>query len=533
MHNGGYYLGVDVGSASVRAGLYDARGQRLAFAVRPISQFRHGADQVEQSSAEIWRQVCAAVREAVDGAQVDRQRIRSLGFDATCSLVAIDGDERGVSVAQDGAPDRDIIMWMDHRAAQETAEINASGDDALRYVGGEVSIEMELPKVLWLKRHFPQRYQQTARFFDLADFLVWKATGNDVASLCTLTCKWNYLAHEGRFSMPLLRAVGLDDLLTKIPGRIIDIGAPAGQLSARAAGELGLPPGVVVASGIIDAHAGGLALIGGQPQGALAIISGTSNCHMLVNKAQLETPGVWGPYWSAMLPGWWLTEGGQSAAGSLIDWTLRQQGQSAQLFSAADAQGLHPVALANRWVAQLEQHEPLPTRHLHVLADHHGNRSPRANPHARGSVCGLTLESGEPALARLYLATLQAIAYGTRHIIDAMEQAGHRITHLVMCGGATHNPLWLREYADIAGRDIHLMREEDAVTLGAAICGAVACGAWPDFPAACGALAQPGETLRARPEMAAFHQRKYQVYLQLYEQQQALDRIMADAADGK
>ena len=133
-------------------------------------------------------------------------------------------------------------------------------------------------------------------------------------------------------------------------------------------------------------------------------------------------------------------------------------------------------------LADLEQREKWPTRDLHVLSDHHGNRSPRANPHARGAVVGLTLEQGRDALARLYLATLQALAYGTRHIIESMNAAGHRIERIVMCGGGTKNPYWLRENADATGCEIHLVGEEDAVTLGAALLGSVACGAFATLP---------------------------------------------------
>ncbi|WP_416261461.1 FGGY-family carbohydrate kinase [Gibbsiella quercinecans] len=522
----GYFLGVDVGSASVRAGVYDASGTRLGFATRPVSQFRPGGERVEQSSAEIWRQVCLVVKEAVATAGIPSTAIRSLGFDATCSLVALDARGEGLAVSPGEASEHDIIMWMDHRATAEAERINATQDPALRYVGGEVSVEMELPKVLWLKNHFPATWQRTHRFFDLADFLVWKATGNDVAGLCTLTCKWNYLAHEQRFSRSLLAAVGLTDLLGKIPARILPPGAAAGTLNAAAAQALGLTTEVVVASGMIDAHAGGVVLAGVQPAGTLALISGTSNCHMLCSEQEIHTAGVWGPYWSAMLPGYWLTEGGQSAAGSLVDWTLQEAGASAGLFLKAEQRGCHPVVLVNEWVAALEEKEPEPTRNLHVLADHHGNRSPRARPDARGSVCGLTLESGEPQLARLYLATLQAIACGTRHIMDAMRESGHTISRLTLCGGATHNALWLREYADATGCDIHLMQEEDAVTLGAAITGAVASGSWPDFSSACQAMVAPGEVIKANPARQDFFERKYQVYLALWEQQQVLNRLM-------
>ncbi|AUG98877.1 sugar kinase [Prodigiosinella confusarubida] len=524
------FMGVDVGSASVRAGVFDSSGRRLAFAVRPIQQFHPRANLVEQSSANIWQAVCDSIHEALAESQIEPAGIRAIGFDATCSLVAVGTDGKPVSVAEQGEADHDIVMWMDHRAVAETAAINATGDAALHYVGGEVSIEMELPKILWLKHHFPERYQQVWRFFDLADYLVWRASGADVASVCTLTCKWNYLAHENRFSGTLLQAVDLTDLLEKIPSHILQLGEKAGVLSAEAAQQCGLLPGVVIASGIIDAHAGGLALVGSQPKGSLAIISGTSNCHMLVNPEPVSVPGVWGPYWGAMLPQWWLSEGGQSAAGALVEWTLHQHAEWTALQAQANQRQCSVYEILNEWVALLEQREPLPTRHLHVLADHHGNRSPRANPHARGTVMGLTLEQGPDALARLYLATLQAIAYGTRHIIDSMNQAGHQITRLVMCGGATKNPLWLREYAAITSCDIQLVSEDDAVTLGAALLGAVACGTYPSLPQAAAALVRPGTLIRADRQHQAFHDAKYRIYLQMYQDQQTAEQQMCPLA---
>ena len=166
------FIGIDVGSGSVRAGIFDLSGQRLAFAVRDIKQFRPRALFVEQSSTDIWAQCCAAVREAVASAKVKPSQIASIGVDATCSLVAVGEGGKPLSVAEDGEAERDIIMWMDHRAAEEVALINQTHDEALAYVGGEVGIEMELPKVLWLKRHFPERYEAAWRFFDLADYLV-------------------------------------------------------------------------------------------------------------------------------------------------------------------------------------------------------------------------------------------------------------------------------------------------------------------------------------------------------------------------
>ncbi|OTA17622.1 glycerol kinase [Xenorhabdus vietnamensis] len=521
-----YFIGVDVGSASVRAAIFDLTGTRLAFSVRPIRQFHPKTNFVEQSSVDIWSNVCNTVKEATFQANIDPTHIRSIGFDATCSLVAVNTGGQPLSVSENNVPERDIIMWMDHRAGKEANSINLTNDPTLRHVGGEVSVEMALPKILWLKNHFPQRYHAAWRFFDLADFLVWKATGSDVSSICTLTCKWNYLAHQMQFSKEFLQKIGLEDLTDKIPPVILELGEKAGNLTSETACELGLHDKVIVASGIIDAHAGGLALIGANPIGSLAIISGTSNCHMIVSSKPTMVPGVWGPYYGAMLPEYWLNEGGQSAAGSLVEWSLHQHEAWSELEDEAHSSGHHYYQLLNDAVTQLEKLEKYPTAQLHILADHHGNRSPRANPCAKGMVSGLTLEKGREALARYYLATLQSIVYGTRHIIDTLITAGHQIDRLVMCGGATKNQLWLREYANATGQEIHLAQEEDAVNLGAAILGAVASGAFASIAEAAQAMVRAGNIIYPDKETFPFHQVKYKVYLQMYQDQQRYIDIM-------
>lgn len=521
------FAGVDVGSASARVGLYDRDGTRRAFAVRPIRQFRPRALFVEQSSADIWAAIAAAMDEALTEAGAEPADVAAIGVDATCSLVAVGQDGAPVSVAEDGDPARDIIMWMDHRAGAEAREINATGDPALAYVGGEVSIEMELPKVLWMKRHLPDRHASVTRYQDLADHIVWRMTGADVAGVCALTCKWNWLAHEERFSDTLLEAVGLGDLPAKVPAKVRPVGSVAGRLSAEAAEALGLAAGIPVATGLIDAHAGGLALVGAAPEGAMALISGTSNCHMVTSAEAVMVPGVWGPYLGAMLPGRWLAEGGQSATGSLLDWTLRQSSAFPGLQAEAEADGTTAYALLNARVADLMAREPYPAATLHVLPDHHGNRSPRADPEARGGVVGLTMEEGPEALARLYLATIEALAYGTRHIIETMNASGHRVARLVMCGGGTKNPLLLRVHADAIGLDIDLAEDEDAVTLGSGILAAAASGAFPSIAEAAAAMARPGGRVAADPAARAYHDAKYRVFLDLYDQQRAARAAMS------
>ena len=139
----------------------------------------------EQSSADIWGQTGAAFRAALAQAGAAPQAVGGIGFDAICSLVAVGVDGAPVSVAEDADPQRDIVMWMDHRAVAEAAAINATHDPALTYVGGEVSVEMELRKILWPRRHFSGHHVAVWRYLDLADYMVRRATGADVASICT------------------------------------------------------------------------------------------------------------------------------------------------------------------------------------------------------------------------------------------------------------------------------------------------------------------------------------------------------------
>ncbi len=298
-------------------------------------------------------------------------------------------DENGgpVSVSRDGEPTRNVIVWMDHRALAETEEVNAlPGHPVYDYVGGRISPEMQTPKLLWLKRNLPDTWKRTAHFFDLPDYLTYRATGTTTRSICSMTCKWTYLAHEkaeGRsgWSETFFEGVGLGDLVSEGYARIgTDIqpmGSPIdGGLNDRAATELGLRPGTPVGVSIIDAHAGGLGTIGMKLPGAgdtdfdtrLALIGGTSSCHMVVSRSGRLIPGVWGPYWSSMVPGFWLNEGGQSATGALVDHVISNHGAAAEAREAAKSQGISIYEFLNTRLSSLADNADVAglTRELHV-----------------------------------------------------------------------------------------------------------------------------------------------------------------------
>ena len=172
------FIGIDVGTSSARAGIFDENGSLLATARHPITVWHEAVGVVEQSSSGIWDACVASVRAAMAEATLPASAIKGVGFDATCSLVLLDASGNPLTVSTSGDERRNVIVWMDHRAIAEARRVNETRDDVLRYVGGSISPEMEIPKLLWLKRYLPSTYYAAGHFFDLADYLSFRATGS-------------------------------------------------------------------------------------------------------------------------------------------------------------------------------------------------------------------------------------------------------------------------------------------------------------------------------------------------------------------
>ncbi|GCE82559.1 FGGY-family carbohydrate kinase [Komagataeibacter diospyri] len=536
-------IGIDVGTGSARAGIFTLGGYRLGAGSTPTRTWQPRAGYMQQSSANIWRAVCDSVAIAMPMARDaagEALDVRGIGFDATCSLVVVGPDGQPLSIDADGAPGQDVILWMDHRAMAEAAEINAGHHDVLRYVGGVISPEMETPKLLWLKRHLPDVFAHAALFLDLPDYLTWRATGASSRSRCSTVCKWTYLAHENRWDDTYFRAIGLgvlaDEGYRRIGTNIKALGERVGYgLDARAAMELGLPVGTPVAVSAIDAHAGGIGVMGGTTDNEpsafnqrLALIGGTSSCHMAISSLPRFVSGVWGPYRDAMLPDMWLNEAGQSATGSLIDFIITTHPATPALRQQAENEGRTIYQVLNDLLAETEGNRPagMLTEDLHVMPDFHGNRSPHADPTLRGMISGLVLSATAHDLALLYLATIQALAYGTRDIITVLNRQGYAIDTIVATGGGTKNPVFVREHANATGCRIVLPEEPDSVLLGSAILGAVAAGAYPSIRAAMTSMTRIRAEIRPSAGSAAFHARKYAVFTQMYADQIRYRQIM-------
>src|SRR6195256_332836 len=539
------FIGVDVGTSSARAGVFDENGTLLATARHPITVWHEAGSVVEQSSAEIWSACAASVRAAMGEAAIPPSAVKGLGFDAPCSLVVLDAGAHPLTVSRSGDERRNVIVWMDHRAMVEAREVNETQDEVLRYVGGSISPEMEIPKLLWLKRHLPSTYQSAGHFFDLADYLSFRATASTARSMCTLACKWNYLAHEQRWSGEYFERVGLGDLASdkyaKIGNEIVAPGTPLGAgLTESAARDFGLREGTPVGTSLIDAHAGGVGTIGGHGKSnepvdvcrRLAYIMGTSACIMATTSAPCFVPGVWGPYYSGMVPGFWLNEGGQSAAGAAIDHLVKSHPAYGEAVAVARAAGMEILEFLERRIVSRSSRvgdAALLARDIHVLPEFLGNRSPFADPDARAIVAGMDLDVDIGSMERLFVAGLCGLAYGLADVVEAFRSHGVDSDMMVISGGAGRSPLVRQIMADTTGLTVAVPETQEPVLLGAAMLGAVAGSGYGSIGeamasmSAIGCLSEP-----TAPGMADFHRTKRRVHGLM----RKLDRESRDAMHG-
>jgi D-ribulokinase len=386
---------------------------------------------------------------------------------------------------------------------------------------------METPKLLWLLEHRPAVFAAAWQFLDLTDFLTWRATGDLARSVCTVTCKWTYLAHEQRWDDTYFRQVGLgvlaDEGFKRIGQRVLAPGAALGNgLTPAAAVELGLRAGTPVATGVIDAHAGGIGTVGaeGHAVDRLAYVFGTSSCTMTTTREPVFVPGVWGPYFSAMVPDMWLNEGGQSVAGAAIDHLIAMHPAAASARAQAEAAGESLPALLVRLATEAAAGRPSDTvrlaQGLHVVPEFLGNRAPFADPHGRAVIAGLDMETGIDSLVALYIAGICSIGYGLRQIIETQARSGASVKEIAISGGAGRSDLVRQLLADATGKPVLASQADDPVMLGAAMLGGVAGGRFEDVPAAMARMSSVARAYApAEGAVAALHEARYRAFERL------------------
>lgn len=529
-------IGIDVGTGSARAGVFDIYGNMLATAKTPIKIYHEQGNIVEQSSNDIWLAVCSSIKQSIQQSGVNVENVAGIGIDATCSLVVIGENGQPLAVGPSNDKERNIIVWMDHRALEQADRINKGGHSVLRYVGGQISPEMQTPKLLWLKENKREVFDKAWAFFDLADYLTWRATNDLTRSTCTLTCKWTYLAHERRWDSDYFEAIGLEELnendFSRIGNKVSDPGQVCGAgLTLSAAKDMALPLGTPVSVGMIDAHAGGIGTVGvGYGATAnMAYVFGTSSCTMTSTKKPVFVDGVWGPYFSAMVPDLWLNEGGQSAAGAAIDYLISLHPFASKAAVLAQEENLTlPLFLAKQAIDKVGHASQTISlaKGYHIVPEFLGNRAPFANPHARSVIAGLGFEDDLNSLISIYIAGLCGIAYGLRQIIDAQTDAGMAIQNIVVSGGAGQHFLVQQLLADACNKTVIVTCADEPVLLGSAILAAVASGLKKTVSEAMASMTSIRHEFQPYSEnIIKLHEKRYDAFKKLQSSADGLNQI--------
>ncbi len=532
MSNANYVVGLDYGTNSVRALLVDVSdGREVAGAAwtyahgdegvilcrDPNLARQHPRDYLE-GAERVIRSALAAARRSVRGFRPSQ--VVGVGVDTTGSTpMPVDASGRPLALQRRWAQNLAAMAWLwkDHTATAEAAEITALARELrphfLAQCGGAYSSEWFFSKVLCCRRTAPDVFDAAHLWVECSDWVPALLTGTEApdrltVGVCAAGHKAMYNDEWGGY--PDADFLGrLDPALAALRARMrpkaTTIDHPAGCLTDEWARRTGLPAGIPVATGALDAHLG--AVGSGIAPGTLAIIVGTSACHMMVTPPEAavpDIPGLCGIVRGSIVPGHVGLEAGQSAFGDIFNWFVnhvRPLGRA----------GSHEVL--TEAAARLRPGES----GLLALDWNNGNRTVLADPQLSGLLVGQTLYTTP---AEIYRALIEAAAFGTLRIIERFEEYGQRVERIVACGGiAEKNPLVMQILADVTGRPIRVARSSQTCALGAAMAAAVVAGVYPNVPAAQAAMAglRPGAY---RPRAAA-----HAVYRELYE----LYRMLHDA----
>jgi ribulose kinase len=493
----GILLSIDLGTEGARVGAFTEDGVSLGSVHRPYRTMFPRPGWAEQDPETWWTAFVDAARTllATDACR-SAGSVVALASATTASTVAI--------LDEVGRPMRPALLWMDSRAsaqAERTAQ-HAETHTILAWSGGSDAAEWLLPKAIWLKENEPAVYRSSARIVEAIDYLTFRLTGRWVGSQMNAVCKYNYDTINRRFPTELYDALGIGDLVPRLPDLILPVGSVAGTLTSAVAAELGIAGGAPVAVGGIDAHVSLLAC-GASMDGVVSLVSGTSSAIIAEVDSPVLTTEVWGPYPQALRPSKWLVEGGQITSGSVLKWAGETimgvaRGDLASLIKGATAvePGAHGVRALDTFM---------------------GNRTPYRDARLRGAVVGLTLGTTRE---ELYRSVVEAVACGTKGVIDSFERAGVACDRLVFSGGIVNNSLWQQITVDVLGREVELVVGDNLTLRACAVIGATGAGLVRD-------LDQGASLYAPQTQILSHDMTRHDIYRQTYEDYLALMTALA------
>ena len=512
-YEGPFLMGIDFGTESCRAALFDLRGTPIAFAATPYKTYHPHPGWAEQSPEDWWNSLVASVRRVMGDTGIPARHIAGISYDAT-TMTVVPMDENGRELCN-------AIMWMDVRATEQSARAETIDHWARHYNGGgtmPATAEWYPFKAAWLRANQPDIYKNAYRLVDAPDWLTYKLTGEWTLNINSAALRMYYNRDEGGWPVEFYEHIGCGDVFEKIPEKILDLGTSVGGLLPSVAQELGLLPGTPVAQGCPDAWAGQIGL-GVVSPGKTAIITGSSHVITGQSATPLHGEGFFGGYTDGVMPGQYTCEGGLVSSGSVLKWF--KDNFCRDLTSAAERLGMNPYKILDERVSDM----PPGSGGLIINEYFQGNRTPYTDSKARGIMWGFNLSTTPE---QVYHAIEEAVCYGTAHVLKAFKDAGFETTELVACGGATKSRDWMQMHADVTGVPITLTEVGDAVVLGSCILAAVGSGQYQSIEDAARNMVHETDRIEPRPDVHEAYQFYFEKYMETYPRLSDLSHDLVD-----
>ncbi len=540
-----YLIGLDFGTLSARAVV--VRASDGAVISDAVEEYPHGvmdrtltagdgqvlpADYALQVASDYLFSMDQVVPAALSRAGIDARQVVGIGLDGTSATVIVT-DREGTPLSEKeefvNEPHAYVKLWK-HHGAQEQAEriVRLAKDQNMSWLGrygGTLSSEMLLPKALETLEKAPNVYEATSEIVNLVDWLTWKLTGT--LSYAAGDSGYKRMYQDGDYPsedfLAALNPAFATVYSEKMSHPVIPLGEKVGGLNADYARKLGLPEGIAVASGNIDAHVQAASVNAVKP-GELTGILGTSSCWVVPSLKYSDVPGIFGVVDGGIVDGAWGYEAGQSAVGDIFAWFIENCVPESYI-DAAEQRGVSIHEYLADKAAQLTIGES----GLVALDWWNGNRSTLVDANLTGLMIGMSLTTTPE---EQYRALLEATAFGARTIIENFEKHGVQITSIHAAGGLLKNSLLMQIYADVTRRAISVATVDQAGAQGSAIFAAVAAGLYPDVSVAAGAMGGVIENAYVpNEEAAAEYDPLYRIYSYLYDLFGKENRVMHELKD--
>jgi len=497
-------LGLDIGTSSVKAGLFDQGGQLLAKASAPLVLYSPEPGWAEQDPLDWWKGTCHVLAEVLRN--VDPARIAALGLSGQCP--------GHVLVNADLLPLGRAIIWRDLRACDEAVWIrdHISSVQAQEWIGTDPPGQPSSPpaRLLWLKKNQKEAWDQAVKILQPKDFIALQLTGNFATDWHSAYCLAD--PETGVYAPEYFDLLGIP--LAKMPVAY-DPTTIVGEVTSQAARLTGLVQGTQVAIGTIDAYCDNLA--GGVIFGDRAVdVAGTSEIVSLGIEHRVEAEGV---YPSRLGKEGMFLCGPTQAGGDTLRWLANcffpeLNGRLDFLTMEKEAQAV-----------------PAGCEGLVFLPYLSGERAPIWDSNARGVFFGLTFTHTRQHCTR---AVYESVGFAIRHILEIAEGASGKIAReVVVCGGGSYSQFWNQVKADILQRPVVPTAISATGSLGAAILASVGAGLHPDLRSACDRMIIFRDVITPKRELAATYETSYRTYRQLYPALKPVFQGSADQEAGK